>query len=481
MIMKKNLIRVFVNEKNIIEISPYASLYSLKYEINKKIYDNISLDNIIIHFKGKSIIDNNKSLISYGIDNDSNLVANVKTNGGFDTSNVLMIIIYILLVPIYFIFLASGVMPLFANIFSFIFDNTVIELLKYFGKNLEKGGIFFRYSIKFIMWVVTTFSTFIFIWTTASYVIFPFYYLIRGKRYCESGLKAKHVGKITAIWYMLIYGSYNIYDFLLNKEESFIEYLPDILIVKGTIDSSIRVTKEAWDISKFAPLYAIPFIGEPFMIIHEYLEEGLGLLYESLDIISQYNCDDINTANLLCSFFDTLYQTLEKYNVKNDNGKISNKDKKKNQKSFKNKANKINSKKIEGLAKKEIAGVLIEPIKNYKLGFLIKLLKRGFCDKALKNEYKDKNKNLTENQLENKLDSLEGTEFDNTTIKGMINRWWAGSVASLFCQILEALRDITNILWNVGTENDILNMIKTGQVAGIISIIVFIIDTLLNF
>ena len=30
--MKKNLIRVFVNEKNIIELSPYSSLYSLKYE-----------------------------------------------------------------------------------------------------------------------------------------------------------------------------------------------------------------------------------------------------------------------------------------------------------------------------------------------------------------------------------------------------------------------------------------------------------------
>ena len=219
------------------------------------------------------------------------------------------------------------------------------------------------------------------------------------------------------------------------------------------------------------------------MIIHEYLEEGLGLLYESLDIISQYNCDDINTANLLCSFFDTLQQTLEKYNVKNDNGKISNKIQNNNKKKITTGANKIKSKKNAGLAEKEIAGLFIEPMKNYKLGFLIKLLKRGFCDKALKNKIKDEpnGKNLTENQLENKLNPLEGTEFDSTTIKGMINRWWAGSVASLFCQILEALRDITNILWNVGTENDILNMIKTGQVAGIISIIVFIIDTLLNF
>ena len=457
-------------------------------KINKKIYDNIPFDNIILHFKGKSIIDNNKSLISYGIDNDSNLVANVKTNGGFDKSNVLMIIIYILLVPIYFIFLASGVMPLFANIFSFIFDNTVLELLKYFGKNLEKDGIFFRYSIKFIMWVITTFSTFIFVWATASYVIFPFYKLIRSKRYCESGLKAKHVGKITAIWYMLIYGSYNIYDFLLNKEESLIEYLPDILILKGTLDSSILATKEAWDIAKFAPLYTIPFIGELFMTIHEFLEEGLGLLYESLDIISQYNCDDKNTTDLLCSFFDTLYQTLEKYNVKNeiqsnDNGTISNKIENKNKKKIKKGSNKIQSRKIEGLAEKEIAGALIEPIKNYKLEPFIKLLKRGFCDKALKNKYKDEASGikLTENQLQNMLPQLPKTEFDNTKIKGMINRWWAGSVTSLFCQILEALRDITNILWNVGTENEILNMIKTGQVAGIISIIVFIIDTLLNF
>ena len=71
--MKKNLIRIFVNRKNVIEISPYASLYSLKNEVNKKIYENVPFDDITLHFKGKPIVNNNKALLSYGIKNDSNL------------------------------------------------------------------------------------------------------------------------------------------------------------------------------------------------------------------------------------------------------------------------------------------------------------------------------------------------------------------------------------------------------------------------
>ena len=61
--MKKNLIRVFVNRKTIIEISPYVSVYSLKMEIQKKIYDTLSVDKINLHFNGRPMSNNKKAII----------------------------------------------------------------------------------------------------------------------------------------------------------------------------------------------------------------------------------------------------------------------------------------------------------------------------------------------------------------------------------------------------------------------------------
>ncbi len=103
--MKNNLIRVFVNEKTIIEISPYASLYSLKDEVHKRIYNSTPIDDISLHFNGKPLIHDTRALLSYGIENDSNLFANVKTKGGMSTSMIILIVLYLFTVPVYLLFL----------------------------------------------------------------------------------------------------------------------------------------------------------------------------------------------------------------------------------------------------------------------------------------------------------------------------------------------------------------------------------------
>ena len=487
--MKNNLIRIFINEKNVIEISPYASLYSLKEQVNKKVYKNLPFDNISLHFKGKPLIDNSKALLSYGIENDSILLANVKTNGGYSTSTLILIGFYMLAIPCYFIFLMSGLPPVMANIFSFVFDNTVLGIFEYFQKKRDDNFLEFirNWIIKPILSFITIFSTIIFIWITTAYIVFPFYYLIRGKTYCDAGLTAKHVGKITTIGYMMVYGSFNILDFLLNITQYATNFFP-VLLIKGTASASIQTTKEAWDLTKFAPFYAIPFLGQMLMTFHIFLEEGIGLLYESLDVIGQYNCDDENTTSLLCSLTTQLQKELAKYGGTGhhthtkENKSIASKYKKQDMNAkIQSRIDKMQSR----LEIKEMAGIFIEPVKNYKLEPLLKLLQRGFCDQALKDKIQQGVLNkglepLTEDQLNAMLPKLDKTDFDMNTFKGRLNRWSSGFFMSFFCQILEALRDITNTLWGIGTENQVINMIKTGQIAGIVAIVVFIIDTILN-
>jgi hypothetical protein len=486
--MKNNLIRVFVNEKTIIEISQYASLYSLKDEVNKKIYDSAPIDDISLHFNGKPLTDDTKALLSYGIENDSNLFANVKTNGGMSTSTIILMVLYICSIPLYFLFLASGLPPVMANIFSFVFDNTVVKILEFFGQcQTDPFVIIIRKFVKFIMWTISTFATVMFVWITVAYLVFPFYYLIRGRTYCDAGVAAKHVGKVTTIWYMMIYGAYNVIDFLLN----IIQYLTNmdpILLIKGASSASIQVNKEAWDIAKFTPFYAIPFVGEILMVVHEVIEEGVGLLYEALDTISQIQCTDEQTTSMLCSLMTQLEVALARYGGtghmthSKENKSIATKHKKRN---INQQLNQRLSKKASSLEVKEMAGAFIEPIKNYKLEPLIKLMQRGFCDQALKDKMQQSILNkglepLTDEQLNSLLPPLPGTEFDMNTFGGRLNRWSTGFATSFFCQILEALSDITNTLWGIGTESQVVNMIKTGQIAGIVSILVIIIDTFLN-
>jgi hypothetical protein len=173
--MNKKTIRVFVNKKTLIEISPVSSIYSLKYEIVKKIYKDLPLNKINLYFNGKLLSDD-KALMIYGINDNSNISASPIINGGVSNSSWWLYIIYYLCIPAYLIFLATGLPPVIANVFSFIFDKTILTMLKYFSSysgnsdNFEasKHLSFFSFCIykllKFVLWAVTSFSTIFFIW-----------------------------------------------------------------------------------------------------------------------------------------------------------------------------------------------------------------------------------------------------------------------------------------------------------------------------
>ena len=447
--MKKNLIRIFINNKNIIEISSLSSIYSLKYEIKEKItqFATIPIEKINLHFKSKPLSDDKKSLLFYNIEDNSNINAISTINGGSSDSSFWLYLIYYICIPLYFIFLISGLPPFVANCFGYIFDKTVVSILSTFGAN--DNGLatkMIRIILNTIMWFVKNIATILFVWATASYMIFPWLYS-NNNDYCNSGLAAKDVGFWVMFVYMLIYGSLNIVDFVINILQTIVDLQGDPEIIKSFLGPSIQAFKETWDIVKIVPLYAIPFVGQFFMFMHEFLDVGMALIYEAMDTIKQFDCDDKNTVSSLDSILTELETML----------KSKSKTKRKSSNSINKTSETSGTSGTSGIANfqtKMFSGVAMEPIKNYKLEPMIKLLRQGFHDLNIKNSGKP-------------LPELKGTEWE----LGGFNRWSSSFITSFFCQFLEAMNDITDLLWGIGTENEVVNMIKTGNFAGLISVV----------
>jgi hypothetical protein len=444
--MKKNLIRVFINNKNIIEISPLSSIFSLKDEIKTKIshFVTLPIENINLHFKGKPLSDDKKSLVFYNIEDNSNITAVSTINGGSSDSSFWLYLIYYICIPLYLIFLVSGLPPFVANCFGYIFDKTVVSILSYFGAN--NNGLatkMIRIILNTIMWFVKNIATILFVWATASYMIFPWLYS-NNNDYCNSGLAAKDVGFWVMFVYILIYGSLNIVDFVINILQTIVDLQGDPEIIKSFLGPSIQAFKETWDIAKFAPFYAIPFVGQFFMFFHEFLDVGMALIYEAMDTIQQFDCDDKNTSLVL----DTMLTGIVAMLKSKSKTRVS--------------SNPINKNSgttgIANFQAKLFSGAAMEPIKNYKLEPMIKLLRQGFHDLNIKNTGKP-------------LPKLEGTEWE----LGGFNRWSSSFMTSFFCQFLEAMNDITDLLWGIGTENEVVNMIKTGNFAGLLSAVFMLI------
>jgi hypothetical protein len=483
--MKKKIIRIFVNNKILIEISPVSSIYSLKDEIVKKIYKDLPQDKINLYFNGK-LLSGEKALVLYGINDNSNITASPIINGGVSNSSWWLYIIYYLCIPAYLIFLATGLPPVIASVFSFIFDKTVLSILKYFSSysgssdkfEASKHLSFFSFGIykflQFILWLVTSFSTIFFIWITSAFMFFPWLYK-KNEDYCNSGLAAKDMGFWVMVVYMIIYGSFNAFDVGLNAMQWLVDDIPDnIQIIKGAASFGIQGAERSWDIAKFSPWYLIPFVGEILMTYHEIVEEGLGIFYGSLDMISTFKCDNTKMAKELCSLLTGLKEVLDKSKgIHPSNSSHLTPQNKSNLSNKKNRGKKIGNKILthkimkqdnisEGAASNLMAGMqerkIAEYIRNYKISPLVDLLQRGFCDIA----FKDANPGV-------ELPNIPNYEV------GSFNRWSSSFVASIFCQITEALYDVTKVVWGIGTEDQVINMVKTGSFSGGISVITIII------
>jgi hypothetical protein len=460
-INKKRNINIFVNKNKTIKISPLSSFYTLKKEVQNKISPEHNLN---IYYNGKKITNESVPLIKLGITDNSSLIAIPNLNGGNNSTSYLLWIIYILLVLCYFLFLASGFLTLFANIFAVTFSDTIMVVINWLLGNKKSiiTGII-KLFIRFLTWILKNFITFIAVWVLTSYIMFPILY-DRENKYCESALAAKSIGWWAMFIFTLFYMYLNIGDAIINVAQAVVTELP--MIFDATISPGLQGFKEISDYVKYGFMYMLPGVE----IYHEVVSEIIYLLFESTAVIGTFDCNNKEQAKQLCGLFNTLkdmtggitmktfrknLQLLKRKGV-NNLSTVKNHFKNKNSTQLNKIADQETKNQDEdpklGLMGKLSLASSKEFIKNYRLGPGLKLLARGFCDIYTK----ENGKPLEENK-----------DFPVNSF----NRWSSGLFTSFFCQIVEAVNDFQTVLNNVGSDNQIVNMIETGNVAGVMSLI----------
>lgn len=532
--MYGNLIHIFINEKNIIRISKYSSLYSLKNEIHKKIYSNISFEEFNNKFRlslnGKMLENNSMSLISFNIDNDSNINVEKRLEGGNWSSLFWLYTIYGICFIIYIVFLLSGILPIIANLFGSIFRTVVHNLINYFtrGKN-NKTIKTMKSVLEFILYIFSFCFTLFFVWALTSYAVFPFYYF-KTNDFCKSGLAAEHVGKVTMFWYMFIYGLYNFIDIVLVQSEKIISKFPHAISSIAT--PFLTGSKKSWDSFKFLPLYFIPFMGNAISGIHKFIGIIVPHVNDTLTTIKLKNisCDNDEymdeactvtslVSNLLIKVEKQLkkIKNIEEGNPINNNQSANNsnnqsEDNSKNCQGYKKildcydkrldkrKENDLESKYLKIIGDATLMPVILF-IRKYKLENVFNLLKYGLCNIHHKNKLKKKNyksymkvtlklpaeiinkfnKQLTDEDIEEILKYSTKKEMGKKGINVDDNIYWfSGFVTSAVCQVFEFINDMSEVLLGIGNADEVENMWKTGTIAGFITFIPFIIDMLWN-
>ena len=289
---------------------------------------------------------------------------------------------------------------------------------------------------------------------TASLVVSPWLFSF-AHNYCGSGLAAKDIGAWVAGAYIIVYILYEIPDFFIDKTQTLVNIAEDPLIVKGVAGPILQSARRTWDIIKYGGLYMIPGIGSLMLQYHEIIEESFGLLYGAIAAIDTFQCADKKTAIGLCPLLSGLQETLSASHVRKI--KENSRDTKNNFKKKGAEKGKEILKEKEAASSEILATIrnkeLVPIVKDYHLSPLIDLLQRGFCDIAIKDPGK-------------KIPELKGTKWDTSTRKGTFNRWSAGTMTSIFCQFTEAVDDVQKVLGEVGTEDQLIDMVKTGNVAG---------------
>lgn len=505
--MYEKLIRIFVNKTTLIDISKYSSLYSLKCIIHEKIYSNISFGEFKtyrISFNGKILNNDNISLISYQLDDNSNISVEKKLEGGNWSSLFWLYTIYGICFLLYIVFLLTGLIPVIANLIGSIFKVTIFNIINYFtkGKN-DTTTLIMKKIVHYIIYILSFCFTLFFVWSLTAYIVFPFYYF-KTNDYCKSGLAAKHVGKVTMFWYMFVYCMYNFIDVVLNQFTNIVENKSVPSIFRTILEPFIFTTEKSWDSSKFIPIKMIPFLGTYVSVLHDLISTIVPIINSALnkEEIESMSCSSNKYIDNVC----VLTTLVTKKLIEIDN-KLKKKERERDGYQVKTKSNtkQIEKENLEKKFTKIVEDKTLEPIviaiKSYKLEKVFNLLKYGFCNIKHKNNLKlgnhskyiektlllpkiaekFKNKELTDDDI-NKIIRMstesemekEGVEVDNNTY------WFSTFITSMVCQSLEGVNDMTEVLLGVGTADQVENMWKTGVVAGFITIIPFIVDMLWN-
>jgi len=462
-----------------VKINKYESILSLKERLRE--LDNIDFDAFFLLHGGRAL-DDIRSLAAYGIDHGSTIQMEPKLNGGNIFSiEILLAVVLMIGFGIFFLLMSTGALPVIANVFYYLIKYALDSIIgiftsvwnfikqeeagmetvtgqlggqqrsgkfnmeaaktkykKLYQNKMEQEGAAKASNYNFLSWIYDTFLfilkngiTMIFIYTFAAILTFPILFYKTSDQ-CKSLNLASYVGILTAMWYFLFYGLYfntidgliNTYLFASSILPNFLKFIPDFLA---------STVKDSWDESKFAGWYAIPFVGEALMVYHETIQSTIMYLKEFLDQESQYGCDDKAKYENLQNLFANII--------------------------YKNKKNGAHVEHIDNVQVGDsyITSMLREFIKMFKLNATMELL------------------NINLNEGKEYEAEFSTQPFFKKFLSGDYWNWQvSGILMSVFCLLLKFATMINNFINAMNGPLGLANMIKSGNISGILTFIAFI-------
>ncbi len=403
------MLQILINTSLNININEFESIYNLKEIIYDK--TSIQINDQILYHNG-FILMNNKIIKDYEIKNNTNLIMNQCINGGFDTLSVLMWLLYLCTLMLYLLILISGLIPVIAHAYGYLLNWALTKIGGLIGLNKNRYYHTFQYVIMFIVSIAIVYY---FVYATTAFITFPIAYT-KTDKLCKSIITSNKVGFWVAIFFIIVYGIFNIPNFILNiaYDVTDLNYFIAVFVqpLLGTLENFANI-------GKFAGIYAIPFVGTPFLEGYGF---GVGLVstaaVEGTDLTTLFSCQDKNAEKKLGL---ALRKATEKGEPLHDW---------------------IKSYKVDKLKETIMIGLIPELYNNYKC----KVDNMPFWDK-----------------------------FGETA-----DKFYAAKYATKgFCFSLRLMQAISGVLDSIGGSSQIANMIRTGNMGGIIAFIVFIICIIL--
>lgn len=481
--------RIQIQDYGYVSISPIASLYSLKEEIKNSFFPD-NHRSFQVYRKEKLLSEDSYSLLQLGIQKEDVLSVKASLLGGDDNQLWFLWLLYYLAIPLFLFFLVSGLLPLVSSVFNIIVKLGLKFIVSKFGI-LDKIPSWVKSVGSFFLWIIQTFFIFFFVWAVCAYMIFPHLYGRQGRK-CESGIAAKQIGKWCMYSFIAIYFLLNIPDILLGVLSGMTDKAG--LLIKAPIAPLLSTLREVSNVSKLVPFYAIPIAGQILMFLHMGVDSLLSFIFMFFDDMSQFSCDDKAAMKEIEDLLDNLIQMTDKSSGAFN--KIAQKrlEKKKNgvstfglrtRDTAHNEATEREASKLMNahhsnvsLGSKLAMANMIQYVKDFKLEPGFKLMDMGLKIGRIKQEYAESKNidvsNVSMEMIKNQLDPWIQDENSFT--------WWVSEQARSFgCELITSQEAIRDILYSVGTEFQISNMMKTGGIAGMLTAFVWLILFILTW
>ena len=413
-----------------ISILTTESIYNLKERI--EIFTGLEKDKQRLDYAGKCLTSNDITLWEAGIENNStvHLCENLE-GGSSDSLTIIMWITYIILLLYFFLIMFSGLVPVFAHLMGFLLEKGI----HWISGNFLKDSKIFKIIMDIIQIVIKIGIVYLFTWAYSTFFVYPLAYL-KTQDSCISLSAAQQIGYYVALVFIIIYIIFNTPDFLIavsSKVASKIAYMSPFT------KFLFRILKNASDWFKWAGLYAIPFVGTPFLEGYQMAVSiaSTGAVDGSNLIDQQFSCDRPEEIS-------TIFECILKFTKSSgESAKMSDHP--------------------ECKQNMMIYDEFAEYVKNNNLQEMIEIADIYF-NTAKKTWYKLKVEQMTFWQKLSPFNSIAA------------HYYMSESIGKGFCYTLDIIKGINEFLGTeIGGSAALANMIDTGNIAGVGGILTFLI------